>query len=88
MKLRIDSVTAYSAVMLFIVSTAFIFGIMRYVEPDIVRKTDRSFCVWKSLLYSSLISALFTIFITIVSLEVDRQYARKRKMIAKLNATT
>jgi hypothetical protein len=87
--MKLDPQTVGSAVILFIVAMAFLFGVLYRAEPDITKKEDgKTFSVWRALLYAAGGSTIFTILTVIVSLEVDQQYARKRKMLARLNAAT
>ena len=89
MRVKIDSQTIGSATVLFLTTTAFLFGVLNLAKPEIVKKEDRkTFSAWRAILYSTTGSLAFTILIVMVSLQVDQQYARKRKMLAKLNAAT
>ena len=69
--------TYISSLILFIVTFLVIFGILKIIKPDFLIK-KRKFILWKALLYSIIISALFTIFITIISIKVDNVYSLKQ----------
>lgn len=63
--------TYISSLILFIVTFLVIFGILKIIKPDFLIKKNRKFILWKALLYSIIISAIFTIFITIISIKVE-----------------
>lgn len=63
--------TYISSLILFIVTFLVIFGILKIIKPDFLIKKNKKFILWKALLYSIIISAIFTIFITIISIKVE-----------------
>ena len=60
-----------SSLILFIVTFLLIFGILKIIKPDFLINKNKKFILWKSLLYSIIISVIFTIFITILSIKVE-----------------
>ncbi len=64
--------TSYtSSLILFIVTFAVIFGILKIIKPNFFINNNKKFILWKALLYSIIISVIFTIFITIISIKVE-----------------
>lgn len=64
--------TSYtSSLILFIVTFAVIFGILKIIKPNLLITKNKKFILWKALLYSIIISVIFTIFITIISIKVE-----------------
>ena len=63
--------TYISSLILFIVTFLVIFGILKIIKPQFVINDNKKFILWKSLLYSIIISVIFTIFITILSIKVE-----------------
>jgi len=60
-----------SSLILFIVTFLVIFCILKIIKPDFLINENKKLILWKALLYSIIISAIFTIFITIISIKVE-----------------
>ena len=60
-----------SSLILFIVTFLLIFGILKIIKPDFLINKNKKFILWKALLMSIIISVIFTIFITIISIKVE-----------------
>jgi len=63
--------TYISSLILFLVTLLVIFGILKIIKPDCLINDNKKFILWKALLYSIIISIIFTIFITIISIKVE-----------------
>jgi hypothetical protein len=59
-----------SSLILFIVTFFVLFNILKIIKPYFIINENKKLVLWKELLYPILISALFTIFITIISISV------------------
>jgi|688.fasta_scaffold722747_2 hypothetical protein len=64
-----------SAVVLFLVTTIVIYNILKLLTST--SKPEKKVNLWKILLQSSLISAIFTVFITIISIKVEKKISLK-----------
>ena len=64
-----------SAVVLFLVTTIVIYTILKLLNST--NNPEKKFNLWKILLQSSLISAIFTVFITIISIKVEKKISLK-----------
>jgi len=60
-----------SAVVLFLVTTIVIYSILKLLTST--SKPEKKVNLWKILLQSSLISLIFTVFITIISIKVEKK---------------
>ena len=63
--------TYISSLILFLVTFLVIFGVLKIIKPDWLINNDKKLILWKILLYSIIISSIFTIFITIISIKVE-----------------
>lgn len=70
-----------NAVILFFVTGAIFYGILRETKPAYIMETQKKRSQMKLLSYAALFSLLFTIGTVIVSVQVDKQYSRKGKSI-------
>ena len=59
-----------SSLILFIVTFLVIFCILKILKPDFLINENKKLILWKELLYPVMISAIFTTFITIISISV------------------
>ena len=71
--------TYISSLILFIVTFLVIFGILKIIQPNFLIKDNKKFILWKALLYSIIISVIFTIFITIISIKVENSTSPVKK---------
>jgi|688.fasta_scaffold22978_8 hypothetical protein len=60
-----------SSLILFIVTFLVIFCILKIIKADFLINENKKLILWKALLYAIIISAIFTIFITIISIKVE-----------------
>lgn len=79
MVFTLDAGTISSGFILFIVSAIVLHGIFLGIRPKFVLKNDKDISSRKILGYSIGISFLFSIGIVFISLQVDKQYAKKHK---------
>lgn len=71
--------TYISSLILFIVTFLVIFGILKIIKPQFFINDNKKFILWKALLYSIIISVIFTIFITIISIKVENSSSQVKK---------
>lgn len=88
MGFRINSQLKMSAVILFFAAMLFTFNLFVWLKPKMTMRSDgKTFCYGRAVLYSSLMALAFTFIIVSISVMVDKQYTRKQKLMAQLNAT-
>jgi hypothetical protein len=73
------SSTYISSLILFIVTFLVIFSILKIIKPAFLIRDNKKFILWKALLYTIIISIIFTMFITIISIKVDNSTSPVKK---------
>ncbi len=83
--MTIDSGTAGAAVILFVVTSAVILGILYIIKPvSLVHPDTQKFKFWKTLGISTAFSFMFAFIVAHISYQVDKQFARKQLLLAKV----
>jgi hypothetical protein len=67
-----------SSLILFIVTFLVIFCILKIIKPDFLINENKKLILWKVLLYAIIISAIFTIIITIISIKVENSTSSEK----------
>ena len=77
--------TIISAIVLLVVTTIVLYGILYNMKPSYVLNSDKEKTVskLKTFFYAITSSLIFTIIITIISINVDKHYAKKQKSLDK-----
>lgn len=82
--MTIDSSTIAGSTFLFIVTTTFLSFVLVKIKPVYLQKQDKKINVPKAIGMASLISFLFTIVITYISVKVDKQNLQTTKKSSSL----
>lgn len=69
--MTITQSTYISALILFLVTGIVIYGILNLTSPSVVLNYDKKFSIKKSIALSTLISAIFTMFISSISIKIQ-----------------
>ena len=67
-----------SSLILFIVTFLVIFCILKIIKPDFLINENKKLIMWKVVLYAIIISAIFTIIITIISIKVENSTSSEK----------
>jgi hypothetical protein len=67
-----------SSLILFIVTFLVIFSILKIIKPDFLINENKKLILWKVVLYAIIISAIFTIIITIISIKVENSTSSEK----------
>jgi hypothetical protein len=67
-----------SSLILFIVTFLVIFSILKIIKPDFLINENKKLIMWKVVLYAIIISAIFTIIITIISIKVENSTSSEK----------
>ena len=70
--MTITQSTYTSALILFLVTAIVIYGILKLTTPSVVLSCDKKFSTQKTLVLSVIISAIFTIFISYISIRIEQ----------------
>lgn len=85
--MAIDSATAGAAVILFFATFGMLYGILYILQPSsMMNKKTKKFIVWKAMIVSGLFSAVFSYVVANISVQVDKQFARKQRALAAAGA--
>lgn len=82
--MTIDSSTITGSTFLFIVTTTFLSFVLVNIKPDYLQKQDKKINVPKAIGMAALISFLFTVVITYISVKVDKQNLQTTKKSSSL----
>jgi hypothetical protein len=55
-----------------------IFSILKIIKPDFLINENKKLIMWKVVLYAIIISAIFTIIITIISIKVENSTSSEK----------
>lgn len=64
--------TYISALILFLVTEIVIYGILKLTSPLVVLNIDKKFSIQKAVIVSTMISAIFAIIISYISIKIDQ----------------
>ena len=67
-----------SSLILFIVTFLVIFCILKIIKADFLINENKKLIMWKVVLYAIIISAIFTIIITIISIKVENSTSSEK----------
>ena len=70
--MAITQSTYISALILFLVTGIVIYGILKLTSPSFVLNYDKKFSMKKTIVVSTLISAIFTMFISYISIKIQQ----------------
>lgn len=77
--MAITQSTYISALILFLVTEIVIYGILNLTSPSFVLNYDKKFSMKKTIVVSTLISAIFTMFISYISIKIQQNQPTTQK---------
>jgi predicted permease len=77
--MAITQSTYISALILFLVTGIVIYGILNLTSPSFVLNYDKKFSMKKTIVVSTLISAIFTMFISYISIKIQQNQPTTQK---------
>ena len=63
--------TYISALILFLVTEIVIYGILKFTSPLVVLNIDKKFSIQKAVIVSTIISVIFTMIISYISIKIE-----------------